>query len=140
MSISNHKPEMLLTDYRHVDPFYLKEEFAPSDKEANLRQQQRAHNQIAPHFRVLQFLSSHYAATRMNNSTIENAYLRFLKVTLQGLRETAGHPLAREVHFHVILLGLKFLQNCTSLDAVARWRLKDDILSAALSWFAHTPR
>lgn len=125
---------------RHVDPFFLKEEFAPSDKEGNMKQQQRAHDRIAPHFRVLQFLASHYTATRFNNSSIENAYLRFLKVTLRGLRDTAGHPLAREVHFHIILLGLRFLRSCTSLDAIARWRLKDDLLSAALAWFAHTPR
>lgn len=129
-----------LTSIRHVDPFFLKEEFAPSDKEGNLRQQQRAHNQIAPHFRVLQFLASHYTATRLNNSTVENVYLRFLKITLHGLRETAGHPLARETHFHIVLLGLRILRNSTNLDAIARWRLKDDILSTALSWFAHVPR
>lgn len=124
----------------HVDPFYLKEEFAPSDKEGNLRQQQKAHDLIAPHFRILQFLASHYTATRLNNATIEDAYLRLLKITLAGLRHTAGHPLAREVHFHIVLLGLKLLRHCTSLDTIARWRLKDDLLSAGLAWFAHPPR
>ena len=61
-------------------------------------------------------------------------------VTLQGLKRTAGHPLAREMHFQVVLFGLNILRYCTGLDQASQWTLKDTILSAALSWFCHQPR
>lgn len=124
----------------HLDPFFIKEEFAPSDKEGSLKQQQRAHDLIAPHYRVLQFITSHYTATRLSSPSIEKAYYRLLRVTFRGLRETASHPLAREVHFHIVLLGLRFLRYHTSISTTAQWRLKDDLLSAALAWFANPPR
>ena len=61
-------------------------------------------------------------------------------MTLEGLRHCTGHPLAREFHFQVVLLGLAILRYNINLDPVARWRLKDMILSAGLRWFAHQPR
>ena len=130
----------LLTCFSHIDPFFVKEEFAPSDEAGITKQQQRAHDLITPHFRLLQFLSSHYTATRLSSSSIEKAYHRMLRTTCRALRHTAGHPLAREVHFSFILLGLQVLRYNTTLSGTAQWRLKDDLLSAGLAWFAHSPR
>jgi hypothetical protein len=48
--------------------------------------------------------------------------------------------LAREIRFQIILFGLKVLRYSTTISAVAQWRLKDQILSAALSWFSFAPR
>ena len=124
----------------HPDPFYIKEEFAPSDKEALSRQQQAAHDLIAPHLRILQFLASHFNATRHGNPHVQKTFHRLLSVTLQALRQCTGHPLAREFHFQVVLLGLNVLRYSTGLDMAGRWRLKDAILSAGLRWFAHQPR
>lgn len=124
----------------HDDPFLLKEEFAPSDKASMHRHQQRIHDLSVPHFRVFQFLSSHYSATRLSSPTLEKAYHRLLRVTFRGLRATGCHPLMRELHFHTILLGLKVLRYSTTLGPAAYWRFKDDLLTAALAWFAHAPR
>ena len=124
---------------RHLDPFYLKQEFAPSDKLALQKQQQTAHNIVAPHLRILQFLISHFNATRLGSAHTQRIFHRLIMVTLQGLKPTSGHPLAREIHFQVILFGLNILRFCTNLDQASRWILKDTVLSAALSWFRHQP-
>lgn len=125
---------------QHLDPFYIKEEFAPSDKTALMKKQHAAHNQIAPHLRILQFLSSHFNAGRLGSPNTQRIFHKLMIATLEGLKTSAGHPLAREFHFQVILFGLNILRHGTSINQAARWRLKDMILSAALSWFSHPPR
>jgi phosphatidylinositol 4-kinase len=129
-----------LIDLRLLDPFFVKQEFAPSDKDATVKQQQQAYNIIAPHFRLLQFLSSHFNATRLGNPDVEKVYHRMMHVTLDSMRYLPVHPLAREAHFHVVLLGLKVLRHCTSLREMFKWRLKDRILTAGLAWFARSPK
>lgn len=125
---------------RLLDPFYVKQEFAPSDKGATIKRQQQAYNIIAPHFRLLQFLSSHFNATRLSDPDIEKVYLRLMHITLDSMGTCAGHPLAREAYFHIILLGLRILCHFTSLRNAVKWRLKDRILSAGLAWFATAPK
>jgi len=98
------------------------------------------HDLIAPHYRILQFLSSHYKATRLTNVSTEKAYLRILIATLDVLRQTSSHPLAREVHFQLIELGLEVVRLSRHLDVRERWKLKDALLSAALAWFSNPPR
>lgn len=51
-----------------------------------------------------------------------------------------SHPLARELHFHIVLLGAKVLRYSTTLDSASKWKLKDQILSVGLAWFANPPR
>ncbi|KAG9244575.1 phosphatidylinositol 4-kinase-like protein [Calycina marina] len=126
--------------YMHPDPFFLKEEFAPSDREALSKQQQAARNILTPHMRLLFFLSSHYNATRLGSPNTEHIFLRLLAATLNGLKNSTGHPLAREVRFHVVLFGLKVLRYSTALTASSRNIVKGQILSAALSWFSFAPR
>lgn len=48
--------------------------------------------------------------------------------------------MARELRFQLVLFGLKVLHVCTTIGAIAQWRLKEKILSAALSWFRFAPR
>ena len=132
--------DRLTNETSHPDPFYIREEFAPSDKQALFAQQQAAHNLIAPHLRILQFLASHFSATSFGSPHVQKVFQRLLSVTLQQLRHCTGHPLAREFHFQVVLFGLNVLRHSTGLDVVARWRLKDAILSAGLRWFSHQPR
>lgn len=60
--------------------------------------------------------------------------------TLVGLKHTSSHPLAREVHFHIILLALKIIQYSTVQSDRYKWKLKDLTLSAALGWFRFPPR
>ncbi|KAL8731760.1 MAG: hypothetical protein Q9166_003207 [cf. Caloplaca sp. 2 TL-2023] len=125
---------------QHLDPFYLKEDFAPSDKASLTKRQQVAHNLIAPHLRILQFFTSHFNATRLGSPHTQKVFQRMITMSLEALREITGHPLAREMHFQLILLGLHILRYSNGLDQVSQWRLKDTILSAALRWFSHQPR
>ncbi|KZF26893.1 phosphatidylinositol 4-kinase [Xylona heveae TC161] len=123
--------------FHHLDPFYIKEEFAPSDREATSKRQQAAHNIIAPHFRVLQFLASHFNANRLGSPQIRRIFHRIVRVTLNGIVHATNHPLAREMHFQIILFALGILRHTNGLDAAEQWRLKDQILCAALRWFSH---
>jgi phosphatidylinositol 4-kinase len=126
--------------FHHLDPFYIKEEFAPSNWETIVKRQQAASNHVAPHLRLTHFLSSHFNASRLTSPSVEHIYFRLMRVTLLTMRRTVSQPLAREVHFHLILLALKVLKNSTSSSIASQWRLKDAILSAALSWFTQPPR
>lgn len=71
---------------------------------------------------------------------MEKACIRLLGATLKSLIISSSHPLARELHFHIVLLGAKILNNSTTLDIASKWRLKDQVLSVGLSWFANPPR
>ncbi|KAK2628177.1 hypothetical protein QTJ16_002823 [Diplocarpon rosae] len=126
-------------NFLHPDPFYIKEEFAPSDRPTLLKKQQIANNLLAPHMRLLQFLGSHFNATRLGSPHTERVFLRLLDVTLDGLKHATGHPLAREIRFHIILFALKVLRHSIALPFEARCLLKDRILSAALTWFTFAP-
>ncbi|KAM0721899.1 hypothetical protein Q7P37_002824 [Cladosporium fusiforme] len=123
----------------HVDPFYIKEEFAPTNWEAIAKRRQIVHNLIAPHLRLTQFLSSHFNSSRLTAPSVERVYARLMRITATAMRHSIGHPLAREVHFHIVLLALDFLRLCTRVSAAAQWRLKDAVLSAGLAWFANPP-
>ena len=125
---------------RHHDPFYIKEEFAPSEKAGLAKLQQAAHDMIAPHLRLLQFLNSHFHATRLGSPHSQRTFYRIIVTTLKGLRVSSAHPLAREFYFQAVLFGLNIFRHCAGLSPTARWKLKDTILSAALSWFSHPPR
>jgi phosphatidylinositol 4-kinase len=131
-----------LFDHRlhHYDPFNIKQEFAPSDRALIVNRQHGAIDMIAPHLRVAQFLSSHFNATRLGSPYIQRIYYRLMTITLDALAETKSHPLAREAHFHIILLGLRILRFGIGLDITILWRLKDRLLTAALAWFANPPR
>lgn len=126
--------------FQHLDPFYVKEEFAPSKWEVISKRQQVAHNMIAPHLRLAHFLSSHFSASRLTSPSIERIYARSMRVTMLAMKHTVSQPLAREVHFQIVILALRVLRFCTRLDLSAQWRLKDAILSAGLAWFAMPPR
>lgn len=125
--------------YSHLDPFFVKEEFAPSDRTVIAKKQQQIHDLIAPHFRLIQFLSSHFSATRLSSPHVERLFVRLIRTTLGSMIKTAPHPLAREAHFQIVLLGLRILANCTGSTERAKWQLKDQILSAGLAWFSHPP-
>ena len=129
-----------LTLWSHPDPFYIKGEFAPSDRANLSKRQQAAHNLLQPHMRLLQFLGSHFNASRLGSPHEEKAFIRLLNVTLDGLKHSTGHPLAREIRFQVVLFGLKIMKHVTALDFMSRCLLKDKILSAALTWFTFAPQ
>jgi phosphatidylinositol 4-kinase A len=95
---------------------------------------------LAPHTRLLQFFQSHFNATRLGSPDTQKIFLRLLDKTLDAVRASSPHPMARELRFSIVLFGLRLLRTWTNLPAMSQWRLKDKILSAALSWFAGAPR
>ncbi|KAI2100516.1 phosphatidylinositol-4- kinase [Ophidiomyces ophidiicola] len=127
-------------NFQYLDPFMEKTESLPSDKNMMMKRQRKAQNIISPHLRLLTFFESHFNATRLASSHIQRIFRRLVSVTLDAIRSTAAHPLAREIHFHTILFSLKVLRYCRGQSKIALWKLKDQILSAALSWFSHPPR
>ena len=131
---------VLIRRHRHLDPFYIKEEFAPSNKSVLLKRQQAAHNLIAPHLRILQFLTSHFNANRLGSPDLRRIFQRLIRKTLPGLKHASKHPLAREFYFQVILFAIRILTYSGDLGDAAKWRLKDSILSSALAWFSRPPR
>lgn len=137
-SIRLHKGFFNLSN-DYIDPFYIKEEFAPTNWEAISKRRHAVHNLIAPHLRLTQYLSSHFNSSRLTAPSVERVYARLMRVTMTTMKDTVSHPLAREVHFHIVLLALDFLKLNTQLDPAAQWRLKDAILSAGLAWFATPP-
>lgn len=124
----------------YLDPLYSKIELLPTDKTLLLKKQQKAQHILAPHFDVLRFLESHFSAIRLANPQDQRLFGRFVQRTTVGLLKTNGHPLAREIHFRIILFGLKFLKHLASQSGAILWKVKDEILSAALTWFRHPPR
>ncbi|EAU36126.1 hypothetical protein ATEG_02852 [Aspergillus terreus NIH2624] len=126
--------------FDYIDPLYAKIELLPTDKALMLSKQQKAQNILTPHLLVLQFFESHYSAIRLGNVQDQRLFGRLIDRTTVGLLHTAGHPLSRELHFRIILFSLKVLGHFSSTDPAASWKLKDQILSAALHWFKHPPR
>ncbi|KAI1820794.1 phosphatidylinositol 3 [Xylaria intraflava] len=126
--------------FMHPDPFFLKEEFAPSDNEALAKQKQQVHNLLAPHTQLMQFFGSHFNATRLGSPDTQRIFLRLLDLTLDALKSSISHPMAREIRLRIVLFSLKVLRASQTAGAAAQFRLKDKILSAGLSWFKFTPK
>ncbi|KAK7748423.1 Phosphatidylinositol 4-kinase stt4 [Diatrype stigma] len=107
----------------HPDPFYLKEEFAPSDNEGLAKRRQIVHDLLAPHTRLIQFFVSHFNATRLGSPDTQRIFL------------------PRELRLRILLFSIRVLRvSSSSIGAMGQWRLKDKILSAGLSWFRYTPK
>lgn len=124
----------------HIDPFFQKEEFAPSDLEALAKKKQLVHDILSPHTRVLQFFASHFNAIRFGNPDTQRVFVRMIDLTLDAVKQSVSHPMAREIKFQIVLFGLKVLRSSTTIKPAAQWRLKEKILSAGLSWFRYSPR
>ncbi|KAI1369409.1 phosphatidylinositol 3 [Xylaria arbuscula] len=126
--------------FMHPNPFFLREEFAPSDNEALNKQRQQIHNLLAPHTHLMHFFDSHFNATRLGSSDIQKVFLRLLDLTLDALKSAISHPLAREIRLRIILFSLKVLRVSETAGVTAQLRLKDKVLSAGLSWFKFAPK
>jgi phosphatidylinositol 4-kinase A len=130
----------VITCYSYPDPFSTNIELSPTDKSQMLKKQRKAQSILSPHFRLLQFFESRFNAIRLGSPHMQSIFYRLISNTLMCLKNTCGHPLTREIHFHIILFGLKLLKYSTAQSHYSRWKAKDQILSAALSWFRTSPR
>ena len=78
---------------------------------------------------------------RLGSPDIQRSFLRMLDLTLDVMKHSISHPLARELRLRIILFSLRVLRvSSSSIGAVGQWRLKDKILSAGLSWFKYAPK
>lgn len=136
----HRKAGLFNTAITHPDPFFLKEEFAPSDQEGLTKRKHLVHNLLSPHARLLEFLASHFNATRLGSPDTQKVLVRLLDITMEELKKATPHPLAREIRLQAVLFGLKVLRSSTKIGPVSQWRLKDKLLSAALSWFCNPPK
>lgn len=125
--------------FQHPDPFYVKEEFAPTEKAAIQKQAQATHNIISPHFRIIQFFESHYNAIRLGSANTQRTFLRMLERTLVAFSKLNWHPLLRETLFHVVLFALRVHRTSTTTNKLYLWKLRDLILSVGLCWFSYPP-
>ncbi|KAK3047196.1 Phosphatidylinositol 4-kinase stt4 [Extremus antarcticus] len=135
-----HKKGFFSSAFHHPDPFFVREEFAPSKWDVISRRQQATNSLIGPHLRITHVLASHFSASRLLAPSVEHVYGRLMRITMLAMKDTVNQPLAREVHFQIVLLALKVLRYSTHMGSAARWRLKDAILSAGLAWFTTPPR
>ncbi|KAI1873164.1 uncharacterized protein JN550_003417 [Neoarthrinium moseri] len=124
----------------HPDPFFVKEEFAPSDNAGLIKRRQVVHNLLAPHTHLVQFFSSHFNATRLGSPDTQRIFLRLLDVTLNAMKKSISHPMARELRLRIILFSLRVLKASDGVGTLTQWRLKDKILSAGLNWFQFAPK
>ncbi|KAH6648308.1 phosphatidylinositol 4-kinase [Truncatella angustata] len=124
----------------HPDPFFVKEEFAPSNQEALVKRRHVVHNLLAPHTRLVQFFSSHFNSTRLGSPDTQRIFLRVLDLTLDAMKKSISHPMARELRLRIILFSLRVLRVSNPVGTLTQWRLKDKILSAGLSWFKFVPK
>lgn len=136
----DRKMGLFAEHFTMYDAFDVKMEYAPSDKEQHNLEQQTALDLLLPHLHLIQLLSSHYHANRHGNPHIQKIFLRLVRIALQGLKTATGHPLAREARFQLVLLALQVLRYSTGMTERQQVKLKDIILSAALSWFKFPPR
>ncbi|KAH6625953.1 hypothetical protein B0J18DRAFT_126588 [Chaetomium sp. MPI-SDFR-AT-0129] len=125
------------------DPFFLRQDFAPSDNAALAKRKQVVHNLLAPHSHLLQFLSSHYNATLLGSLDTHFLFHRLLHATFAATKNSTPHPMAREIRLQLVLFGLK-VHNTTatikSISQVVHRRLREQLLSAGLGWFDAPPR
>jgi phosphatidylinositol 4-kinase A len=63
-----------------------------------------------------------------------------LDLTLDALKTSVSHPMARELRLRIILFSLRVLRVSSAVGKLSQWRLKDKILSAGLSWFKYSPK
>ncbi|KAJ5899829.1 hypothetical protein N7495_004573 [Penicillium taxi] len=127
-------------EFSDADPLNALIELLPTDKAVMIRKQSEAQNKLSPHSRVLQFFESHFNAIRLGNLQDQQLFCRLINSTITGLLKTQAHPLAREIHFRIILFALNVLNHLSPDNSAVAWKMKDQVLSATLSWFRHPPR
>lgn len=98
------------------------------------------HNLLAPHTRLVQFFVSHFNATRLGSVDTQRIFLRLLDLTMDAMKHSVSHPMARDLRLRVILFSLRVLRVSSTIGNLAQLRLKDKVLSAALSWFKYSPK
>ena len=121
------------------DPFWMKQEFAPSKREELQQHREHVLSMLAPHNAVFRYFTECYATIKKGSPNTQKNFLGMLRRTMEGLKKGLHHPLARKFWFQVTSLALQTLRLDLGLSNVALWQLHDQILSTGLFWFKFRP-
>lgn len=111
---------------------------------------------LAPHMILLEFLQSRFQSFRYSDKTLVNVSRRMVLAAcaavrhwrcVQGLEllwachrpfSRSTHPLAREIRIRFLTFAFCILQ-CSRVEAVVEYQLRESIYKAAFAWFACRP-
>lgn len=120
-------------------PFVSKMTYTPSDKAVRDSNHRIATFLFTPHISWIKFLSSRFYAIRHRSKHLVNMFIRLLQDSFQNANMMSTHSLARYARFSLLRLGLKVLQS-TRLEALAEYKLRSLVYSAAFDWFTQNPK
>lgn len=125
------------------NPFSRVMEYAPTDKEAIVKEGRAAKKLLEPHLNVLRFLSGRLSAAQSTSTESHKILLRILRITMTAMSTGAvsNHIFCRELRLRVLVMGMKLKAMLPYLGMhSADNRLSVVLYDAALSMFASSPR
>ncbi|KAI7897758.1 uncharacterized protein BX663DRAFT_527118 [Cokeromyces recurvatus] len=126
-----------------LDPqnlFMCQMTYGPPNKQVRDKQQHLATTLFSPHVIWIKFFTSWFYSIRHKNSQLVTLFVRrVLMSTLGEYGLMSRHSLSRYGRFSMIKLGLKVLQSI-QLEALAEFKLRSYVYSAAFSWFELPPQ
>ncbi|KAJ7286212.1 hypothetical protein C8J57DRAFT_1496884 [Mycena rebaudengoi] len=127
------------TSLNYDDPFYHPIAYSPTDKELIDRGTVNARRLLSPHALVLQMLFSRLQAARYRRPGVMFLIQHLVLRSARAHKHMSTHALAREPRFSFLLFGFETLKS-SHLDSYCENLLRNNLYSAAYSWFAVRPQ
>ncbi|KAJ6490589.1 hypothetical protein C8R47DRAFT_1122870 [Mycena vitilis] len=127
------------TSLNYDDPFYHPIGYSPTDKDVIDRGMLNARRLLTPHALVLQMLFSRLQAARYRRPGVMFLIQHLVLRSARAYKHMSTHALAREPRFSFLLFAFETLKS-SHLDSYCENVLRDDLYSAAYSWFAGRPQ
>ncbi|KAJ7940268.1 hypothetical protein B0H13DRAFT_2299305 [Mycena leptocephala] len=127
------------TSLDYDDPFYHPIDYSPTDKDVIDRGTVNARRLLTPHALVLQMLFSRLQAARYRRPGVMFLIQHLVLRSARAHKHMSTHALAREPRFSFLLFGFETLKS-SHLDSYCENVLRNDLYSAAYSWFAVRPQ
>jgi phosphatidylinositol 4-kinase len=137
------------------DPFYHPISYSPTDKDVIDRAIANARRLLTPHTRILHMLQSRLQTARYKRSGVMFLIQRFVLRSARAHKSqrfvsfafvppsfellSSTHALARDARFSFLLFGFETLKS-SHLDSYCEHVLRENLYSAAYSWFAARPQ
>ncbi|KZT27321.1 atypical/PIKK/PI4K protein kinase [Neolentinus lepideus HHB14362 ss-1] len=121
------------------DPFYHSIEYSPTDREGIDRARKSARRLLSPHLLLMHMLFSRLQAARYRKPDLMLLIQRLVLTSAKAHKSFSAHPFAREARFSFLLFAFETMKSCR-LDAECENALREDLYSAAFSWFGVRPR
>ncbi|KAJ6618823.1 hypothetical protein B0H10DRAFT_2217316 [Mycena sp. CBHHK59/15] len=127
------------TSLNYDDPFYHPVAYSPTDKDVIDRGMANARRLLTPHALVLQMLFSRLQAARYRRPGVMFLIQHLVLRSARAHKHMSTHALAREPRFSFLLFAFETLKS-SHLDSYCENILRDNLYSAAYSWFAVRPQ